>query len=160
MAGLPEITLIGSLTADPEFKFIPSGAAVANFTIASNDRRFDKATNKWVDGDATFVRCSLWRDYAENVAESLKSGQRVIAVGELKQRSYETSEGEKRSVYEVAVREIGPALKWATADIKKIKRTNGNSTSAASNDPWANPAPGGTNGAGNGPAGYTEEPPF
>ena len=122
MAGETPITLIGNLTADPELRFTPNGAAVANFTVASTPRTFDRQTNEWKDGDAMFLNCSVWRQYAENVAESLQKGTRVIVSGRLKSRSYETREGEKRTVFEVDVDEVGPALRYATA---KITRTQG-----------------------------------
>src|SRR5882672_6257028 len=125
MAGLPELTVAGTLTADPELRFTPGGDAVANFTVAANDRRLDRNTGQWVDGDATFLRCSIWRDAAENVANSLNKGNRVIVTGRLKQRSYETTEGQKRTVYELDVTEIGPSLKWATAKVAKATRRNG-----------------------------------
>ena len=112
------LTLIGNLTADPELKFIPSGAAVTNFTIAHTPRIFDKNANEWKDGEALFMRCSMWREAAENVAASLARGSRVIVVGKLKQRSYE-KDGEKRSVIELEVEEIGPSLKYATATVAK-----------------------------------------
>jgi single stranded DNA-binding protein len=110
------VTIIGNLTNDPELRFTPSGAAVASFTVASSSRLLDKQTNEWKDGDTTFLRCNVWRQYAENVAESLQRGMRVIVNGRLKQRSYETKEGEKRTVYEVEVDDVGPALRYATAD--------------------------------------------
>lgn len=121
MAGETPITLIGNLTADPELRFTPSGAAVANFTVASTPRTFDRQTNEWRDGDAMFLNCAVWRQAAENVAESLQKGMRVIVSGRLKSRSYETREGEKRTVFEVDVDEIGPALRYATA---KVTRTS------------------------------------
>lgn len=153
MPGLPEITIIGTLTEDPEQRFTSSGIAVANFTVASNDRRLNKETGKWEDANATFLRCSIWRDYAEHVAESLRRGQRVILTGQLRQRSYETNEGEKRTVLEVDVREIGPALKWATVKVTKATRSSSNATD--SGDPWTTGAPApATSG------GYSEEPPF
>ena len=110
MAGDTIITVVGNLTADPELRFTPSGAAVANFTVASTPRIFDRQSNEWKDGDALFMRCSIWREAAENVAESLTRGSRVIVQGRLKQRSYETREGEKRTVVELEVDEIGPSL--------------------------------------------------
>ena len=115
MAGETVITVVGNLTDDPDLRFTPSGAAVANFTVASTPRFFDKQTNEWKDGDALFLRCSIWRQAAENVAESLHRGTRVIVSGRLRQRSYETREGEKRTVFELDVDEIGPSLKYATA---------------------------------------------
>ncbi|WP_243790181.1 single-stranded DNA-binding protein [Saccharopolyspora gloriosae] len=124
MQGLPEVSVAGTLTADPELKFVPSsGDAVVNFTIAANDRKFDRDAQKWVDGDVTFLRCSLWRQAAENVSESLTKGDRVVVVGALKQRSWQTDQGDKRSVVELAVSEIGPSLRWATAKPTKVKRS-------------------------------------
>ncbi|MGZ8712665.1 MAG: single-stranded DNA-binding protein [Mycobacterium sp.] len=125
MAGDTIITVIGNLTADPELRFTPSGAAVANFTVASTPRIFDRQTNEWKDGEALFLRCSIWREAAENVAESLTRGSRVIVSGRLKQRSFETREGEKRTVVELEVDEIGPSLKYATAKVNKASRSGG-----------------------------------
>src|SRR4051794_33645028 len=122
MAGETIITVIGNLTADPELRFTPSGAAVANFTLASTPRTFDKNSNEWKDGDALFLRCSVWREAAENVAESLTRGARVVVTGRLKQRSFETKEGEKRTVVELDVDEIGPSLRYATAKVSKAGR--------------------------------------
>ncbi len=125
MAGDTVITIIGNLTADPELRFTPSGAAVANFTVASTPRTFDRQTNEWKDSETLFMRCSVWRDAAENVAESLQRGARVIASGRLKSRSYETKEGEKRTVVEMDVDEIGPSLRSATAKVNKTQRGTG-----------------------------------
>ena len=125
MAGDTTITVVGNLTADPELRFTPSGAAVANFTVASTPRMFDRQTNEWKDGEALFLRCSIWREAAENVAESLTRGSRVIVQGRLKQRSFETREGEKRTVVEVEVDEIGPSLRYATAKVNKASRSGG-----------------------------------
>src|ERR1700754_2291458 len=122
MAGDTVITVIGNLTADPELRFTPSGAAVANFTVASTPRMFDRATNEWKDGEALFLRCSIWRQAAENVAESLTRGSRVIVSGRLQQRSYETREGEKRTVIEMQVDEVGPSLRYATAKVNRTQR--------------------------------------
>src|SRR2546423_12140451 len=119
MAGDTVITVVGNLTADPELRFTPSGAAVANFTVASTPRTFDRQSNEWKDGEALFLSCSVWRQAAENVAESLQRGARVIVTGRLKQRSYDTREGEKRTVIEVEVDEVGPALRYATAKGQK-----------------------------------------
>jgi single-strand DNA-binding protein len=119
MAGETTITLVGNLTADPELRFTPSGAAVANFTVASTPRTFDRQTNEWRDGDAMFLNCAVWRQAAENVAESLQKGMRVIVHGRLRSRSYETREGERRTVFEVDVDEIGPALRYATAKVAR-----------------------------------------
>jgi len=123
VAGDTTITVVGNLTADPELRFTPAGAAVANFTVASTPRSFDRQTNEWKDGEALFLRCSIWREAAENVAESLTRGSRVIVSGRLKQRSFETREGEKRTVVEVEVDEIGPSLRYATAKVNKASRS-------------------------------------
>ena len=125
MAGDTTITVVGNLTADPELRFTPSGAAVANFTVASTPRIFDRQSSEWKDGEALFLRCNIWREAAENVAESLTRGSRVIVTGRLKQRSFETREGEKRTVYEVEVDEIGPSLQYATAKVNKASRSGG-----------------------------------
>src|SRR3954463_4415624 len=125
MAGETVITVIGNLTGDPELRFTPSGAAVANFTIASTPRTFDRQTNEWKDGDTLFLNCSIWRQAAENVAESLQKGMRVVAQGRLKARSYETREGEKRTVMELDVDEVGPSLKYATAKVTRVTRGSG-----------------------------------
>src|SRR5881296_1041793 len=125
MAGETVITVVGNLTADPEFRFTPSGAAVASFTVASTPRTFDKNSGEWKDGEALFLRCSIWRQAAENVAESLTRGARVIVSGRLKQRSFETREGEKRTVIELDVDEVGPSLKYATAKVNKVSRGGG-----------------------------------
>lgn len=140
MAGETVITVIGNMVDDPELRFTPSGAAVAKFRIASTPRIMDKATNTWKDGDALFLTCSIWRQAAENVAETLTKGARVIVHGRLKQRSYETNEGEKRTVYELEVEEIGPSLKYATAKITKATRTAG-ADGGSSDDQWATAAP-------------------
>lgn len=120
------ITVVGNLVADPELRFIPSGAAVANFRIASTSRQFNRETNQWEDGEALFLTCNCWRQMAENVAESLTKGMRVIVNGRLKQRSYQTREGENRTVFEVEVDEVGPSLKYATANVQRTPR-EGNS---------------------------------
>ena len=149
MAGDTVITVVGNLTDDPELRFTSSGAAVANFTVASTPRFFDKQTNDWKDGDALFLRCSIWRQAAENVAESLHKGTRVIVQGRLKQRSYETREGEKRTVYELDVDEVGPALRYATTKVSKVSRSGGGGgfgggqggqsgqSQPPADDPWA-----------------------
>jgi len=163
MAGETVITVVGNLTDDPELRFTPSGAAVANFTVASTPRTFDKNTNEWKDGDALFLRCSIWRQSAENVAESLTRGMRVIVSGRLRQRSYETKEGEKRTVIELDVDEVGPSLKYASAKVNRTQRgssTGGGfgasgSDAAATDDPWGSAPP-----AGGGATGFAEEPPF
>jgi single-strand DNA-binding protein len=188
MAGETVITVVGNLVDDPELRFTPSGAAVANFRIASTPRTFDRQTNEWKDGDALFLSCSVWRQAAENVAESLQRGMRVVVQGRLKQRSYETREGEKRTVVELEVDEVGPSLAFATAKVTRASRSGGGggysggggqaaqSRPAASggDDPWATPAPqgggapagGGSSApaAGNDPWGApgvgSDEPPF
>jgi single-strand DNA-binding protein len=125
MAGDTTITLIGNLTDDPELRFTPSGAAVAKFRVASTPRFMDKGTNEWKDGEPLFLACTVWRQAAENVAESLQRGARVIVSGRLRQRSYETQQGEKRTVYELEVDEIGPSLRYATAKVQKMQRSGG-----------------------------------
>ncbi len=125
MAGETTITVIGNLTNDPELRFTPSGSAVANFTIASTPRTFDRQSNEWKDGETLFLRASVWREAAENVAESLTKGMRVIASGRLKSRSYETKEGEKRTVIELEVDEIGPSLRYANAKVNRTQRSGG-----------------------------------
>ena len=178
MAGETVITVVGNLTADPELRFTPSGAAVASFTIASTPRTMDRATNEWKDGEALFLRCSIWRQAAENVAESLTRGMRVVVQGRLQQRSYETREGEKRTVIEMQVDEVGPSLKYATAKVNRTQRgsssgggfgssgsdfggssggsgggNSGGSSSGASDDPWGS-APASSS------SGFSDEPPF
>ncbi len=179
MAGETIITVVGNLTDDPDLRFTPSGAAVANFTVASTPRYFDKQTSEWKDGEALFLRCSIWRQAAENVAESMQRGMRVIVQGRLKQRSYETREGEKRTTFELDVDEVGPALKYATAKVTKVSRSGGGGdgggggySSGGGNDPWATQAPaGGGQQSGGGsdpwatqtpaaPAAGSDEPPF
>lgn len=125
MAGETQITVVGNLVADPELRFTPSGAAVANFRVASTPRFFDKNSNEWKDGESLFLTCNVWRQYAENVSESLSKGMRVIIVGRLKQRSWETREGEKRTVMEIDVDDVGPALKSATAKVSRVDRGGG-----------------------------------
>jgi single-strand DNA-binding protein len=125
VAGDTNITVVGNLTADPELRFTPSGAAVANFTVASTPRIYDRQSGEWKDGEALFLRCAIWREAAENVAESLTRGSRVIVHGRLKQRSFETREGEKRTVVELEVDEIGPSLRYATAKVNKASRSGG-----------------------------------
>ncbi|WBF79011.1 ssDNA binding protein [Arthrobacter phage Bolt007] len=185
MAGETTITLIGNLTSDPELRFTPSGSAVANFTIASTPRTFNRTSNEWEDGETLFLRASVWREAAENVAESLVKGMRVIATGRLKSRSYETKEGEKRTVIELEVDEIGPSLRYANAKVNRTQRSGGQNggqggsggfgggggstytngagngagkAAGASEDPWAAATtPAGAGGWGNGP---DSEPPF
>jgi single-strand DNA-binding protein len=170
-AGDTVITIVGNLVDDPELRFTPSGAAVAKFRIASTPRYLDKQTNEWKDGESLFLSCNVWRQAAENVAESLQRGMRVIVQGRLKQRSYETKEGEKRTVYEIEVDEVGPSLRSATAKVVKTQRGAGSGgfgggAAAVDNDPWASaaPAPAGGAGAGGGGGwntpGTSDEPPF
>lgn len=140
MAGETIITIVGNLTADPELRHTQSGLAVANFTIASTPKVFDKQANEWKDGEPLFLRASVWREFAENVASSLTKGQRVIAQGKLKQRSYETREGEKRTTFELDVEEIGPSLRYATAQVARQQRQGG---AGASSGGWAAPSQGG-----------------
>ncbi len=144
MAGDTVITIVGNVTGDPELRFTPSGAAVANFTVASTPRAFDRQTNEWKDQETLFMRCSVWRDAAENVAESLHRGTRVIVTGRLKSRSYETKEGEKRTVIEMEVDEVGPSLRYASAKVTKTQRGSGGGGfggqggyAAPDADPWA-----------------------
>lgn len=149
MAGETVITIVGNLTADPEMRFVPNGAAVANFTVASTPRTFDRQTNEWKDGEALFLRCSVWKEVAEHVTESLTKGMRVIVQGRLKARSYDDKDGNRRTSWELDVDEIGPALKFATAKVTRAQRSGGgqggNFTSAQSagfsappqQDPWS-----------------------
>ncbi len=183
MAGETVITIVGNLVDDPELRFTPSGAAVANFRIASTPRTFDRQSNEWKDGEALFLSCAVWRQAAENVAESLQKGMRVVVQGRLKQRSYETREGEKRTVFELDVDEVGPSLKYATAKVTRASRSgaggygggqsaggqsSGGQQSGGGNDPWATPAPaqGGARPSGDSsdpwgaPGVGSEEPPF
>ncbi len=188
MAGETIITVVGNLVDDPELRFTPSGAAVANFRIASTPRTFDKNSNEWKDGDALFLSCAVWRQAAENVAESLQKGMRVVVQGRLKQRQYETREGEKRTVVELEVEEVGPSLKYATAKVARASRSGGGGGYGGGNqggggysgggqgggqqadDPWATPAPAGGAPSGGGqrpatdpwgaPGVGSDEPPF
>jgi len=161
MAGETVITVIGNLTGDPELRFTPSGAAVANFTVASTPRQFDRQSNEFKDGDTLFMRCSIWREAAENVAESIQKGTRVIVTGRLEQRSWETDNGEKRSKVEVVADEVAPSLRWATAQVQKIERSSGSPGGAPSGG-------GGYSGGGNSaprpaanePTAYDGEEPF
>ena len=140
MAGETILTVVGNLTSDPELRYTQNGLAVANFTIASTPRTFDKATNDYKDGDALFLRCSVWRDFAEHVAGSLTKGSRVIASGRLRQRSYETKEGEKRSSIELEIDEIGPSLRYATAQVTRTGSSRGGSPAVESApDVWSQP---------------------
>lgn len=169
MAGETQITLVGNLTADPELRFTPSGAAVANFTVASTPRTFDRQSGEWKDGDAMFLNCSVWRQAAENVAESLTKGMRVVVQGRLKSRSYETREGERRTVFEVEVEEIGPSLRYASAKVTRTTGGGGGGYSGGGNnsggsDAWSSGGGGGGNNrsAGNDPwaQAQSDEPPF
>jgi single-strand DNA-binding protein len=162
MAGDTVITIIGNITGDPELRFTPSGAAVANFTVASTPRAFDRQSNEWKDGETLFMRCSVWRDAAENVAESLNRGTRVIVSGRLKSRSYETKEGEKRTVVEMEVDEVGPSLRYASAKVTKTQRGNGGGGFGgqqsggggfSQEDPWATGGSGGGQATGSGGSG-------
>lgn len=160
--GETTITIIGNLTADPELRFTPAGTAVASFTVAATARLYDKASGAWKDGDPLFLRCSVWRQVAENVAESLAKGMRVLVQGRLKQRSYEDREGVKRTVVELDVDEVGPSLRFATATLTKATRnTGGTSVSQGEADPWASqPATAGAGASTGWGAGSTDEPPF
>ncbi len=169
MAGETIITVIGNLTDDPELRFTPSGAAVAKFRVASTPRFFDKSSSEWKDGEPLFLSCTVWRQAAEHVAESLQRGTRVIVSGRLRQRSYETREGEKRTVIELEVDEIGPSLRYATAKVQKMSRSGGGGFGGGGgqggggnfDDPWASaaPAPAPSRG-GSGGGNFDEEPPF
>jgi single-strand DNA-binding protein len=173
-AGDTTITIIGNLTRDPELRYTPTGQAVASFAVASTPRYLDKNTNEWRDGDALFLNCSVWRQAAENVAESLQRGMRVIVSGRLKQRSYETKEGEKRTVIECEVDEVGPSLRYASAKVTKSSRSGGGSGFGGSGGPSGSGGPGGPGGGygggrggGDDPwatdaadGGFTDEPPF
>ncbi len=173
MAGETTITIVGNLTDDPELRFTPSGAAVAKFRVASTPRTFDRESGQWKDGEPLFLQCSVWRQAAENVAESLHRGSRVIVQGRLRQRTYETREGEKRTVIDLEVDEIGPSLRYATAKVQKMSRSGGgggfgsggNAPSQGqssgggggyADDPWATAAPVGGPGGSN----FDDEPPF
>ncbi|MCR2762770.1 single-stranded DNA-binding protein [Microbacterium sp. zg.B48] len=171
MAGETIITVVGNLTADPELRYTQGGLPVANFTIASTPRNFDRQANEWKDGEALFLRASVWREFAEHVAGSLTKGSRVIATGRLKQRSYETKEGEKRTSIELEVDEIGPSLRYATAQVTRAASTGGGQQSRGqvSNEPWSTPgtpaAPAAGAAAGGGdswaaPGAYGDDTPF
>lgn len=170
MAGETIITVVGNLTSDPELRYTQSGLAVANFTIASTPRNFDRASNDWKDGEALFLRASCWREFAEHVAGSLTKGSRVIATGRLKQRSYETKEGEKRTSIELEVDEIGPSLRYATAQVTRAASTGGAGGAGGgggaprgggqvAEEPWAASAPAGGD-VWNTPGNYSDETPF
>ena len=176
MAGETTITIIGNLVDDPDLRFTPSGAAVANFRIASTPRTFDRQNNEWKDGETLFMTCSVWRQAAENVAESLQRGTRVIVQGRLKSRSYETREGEKRTVFEIDVDEVGPSLRSATAKVTRASRSGSEGGAAnyasssgggTANDPWATSTPAASSGGQTAasdpwaaPAAGSEDPPF
>ena len=156
MSNETQVTVIGNLAGDPELRFTSSGAAVANFRILSTPRTFDKQANEWKDGETLGLSCSIWREAAENVAESLTKGARVIVQGRLVQRSYEDRDGQKRTVVELQVDEIGPSLKYASAKVTRAQRSGGSNSGGfsgapAGNDPWAGSAPAG---------GFSETPPF
>ena len=172
MAGDTTLTVIGNLTDAPELRFTSSGAAVAKFRIASTPRFMDKASGEWKDGEPLFLACTVWRQVAENVAESLDRGSRVIVSGRLKQRSYETKEGEKRTVIDLDVDEIGPSLRYATAKVQKMSRSGGGGFGSggggsqggqgggggfAADDPWASASPASSSGGG---GNFDDEPPF
>lgn len=162
MAGEINITVVGNAVEDPELRFTPGGAAVAKFRIASTPRTYDKQQSKWVDGESTFLSCSVWRQAAEHVAESVTRGTRLVVTGRLKQRSYEGREGQQRTVYELDCDEVAVSLTFATAKVNKMGRTNGNGQQAspqaaapAGGDPWATSTPPTRNGGG-----FDEQPPF
>jgi single-strand DNA-binding protein len=140
VAGETVITIIGNLTADPELRFTPSGDAVANFTVASTPRTFDRQTQEWKDGDALFLRCNVWRAQGENVAEGLRRGDRVVVVGRLKQRSYE-KDGQKRTVLELEADEVAASARWAMVTAQKAERRSGTPARPAADDPWSSPPP-------------------
>lgn len=168
MAGETIITVVGNLTADPELRYTQNGLPVANFTIASTPRNFDRQANEWKDGEALFLRASVWREFAEHVAGSLTKGSRVIATGRLKQRSYETREGEKRTAIELEVDEIGPSLRYATAQVTRAAGGGGQSRGAqaqVADEPWSTPGSTGAGAAGGGdawaaPGAYGDDTPF
>lgn len=170
MAGETVITVVGNLTADPELRYTQNGLAVANFTIASTPRTFDRQANEWKDGEALFLRASVWREFAEHVAGSLTKGSRVIAQGRLKQRSYETKEGEKRTSIELEIDEIGPSLRYATAQVTRTQSSGGGrgpggfgGGALAVEEPWAASAPADPSAGAdvwNTPGAYNDETPF
>ena len=174
-AGDTPITVVGNLVADPELRFTPSGQPVATFRVASTPRVMDRQTNEWKDGDSLFLTCNVWRQAAENVAESLQRGMRVLVTGRLKQRNYETKEGEKRTVYEIEVDDVGPSLRNASAKVNRVSRGGGDGGFGGGNGNRGGGGYGGGNGNGNGSpgggsrnedpwassdAGYSDEPPF
>lgn len=172
MAGETVITVVGNLTADPELRYTQGGLAVANFTIASTPRTFDRASNEWKDGEAMFLRASCWREFAEHVAGTLTKGSRVVAQGRLRQRSYETKEGEKRTSMELEIDEIGPSLRYATAQVTRAPRDSSAPRAAqqsggaqqasgqSKDEPWAASAPAATGDVWNTPGNYSDETPF
>jgi single-strand DNA-binding protein len=166
MAGETVITVVGNLTSDPELRYTQNGLAVANFTIASTPRSFDRASNDWKDGEALFLRASVWREFAEHVAGSLTKGSRVVATGRLKQRSYETKEGEKRTSIELEVDEIGPSLRYATAQVTRTSSSRdaaaggGRGAGQVADEPWAASAPSDGGDVWNTPGNYSDETPF
>lgn len=163
MAGETVITVVGNLTSDPELRYTQNGLAVANFTIASTPRSFDRAANEWKDGDSLFLRASVWREFAEHVAGSLTKGSRVIASGRLKQRSYETKEGEKRTSMELEVDEIGPSLRYATAALTRVQSSGGGQSRPGGDEPWAAAPAAGEPAAGaawNDASSFQDETPF
>lgn len=162
MSGETQITVVGNLTADPELRYTQSGLAVANFTIASTPRTFDKQRNEYVDGEALFLRASVWREFAEHVAGSLTKGARVIATGRLRQRSYETAQGEKRTSIELEIDEIGPSLRYATAAVTRTQSQRGATASqgASQGEQWASSSPGGEFGSQSGVWASNDETPF
>jgi single-strand DNA-binding protein len=169
MAGETVITVVGNLTSAPELRYTQNGLAVANFTIASTPRSFDRAANEWKDGDALFLRASVWRDFAEHVAGSLDKGSRVIATGRLKQRSYETKEGEKRTSMELEIDEIGPSLRYATASLTRAQSNTAprTGTTAANDEPWEPTTPAATSAPAasggdvwNAPGSFSDDQPF
>ncbi|NIL59663.1 single-stranded DNA-binding protein [Salinispora arenicola] len=156
MANDTSITVVGNLTDDPELRFTPSGAAVTKFRVASTPRFFDKSSSEWKDGEPLFLSCTVWRQAAEHVAESLQRGTRVIVSGRLRQRSYETREGEKRTVIELEVDEIGPSLRYATAKVQKMARSGGGGNFDGPRATAAPTPPRGGSAGGN----FDDEPPF
>ena len=157
-SGDTTITIAGNLTADPDLRYTQTGIAVAAFTVAASRRTYDSDSGQWKDADTLFLRCSVWRELAEHAAESLTKGTRVVVTGRLRQREYETTEGDKRTVYEVDADDVGPSLRWATAKITKSTRDRAPHPADTAGDPWANgPEPAA---AGMGPGGSGSEPPF
>ncbi|MGO1847828.1 MULTISPECIES: single-stranded DNA-binding protein [unclassified Microbacterium] len=168
MAGETVITVVGNLTADPELRYTQNGIPVANFTIASTPRTFDRASSEWKDGEALFLRSSVWRDYAEHVAGSLTKGMRVVAQGRLRQRSYETREGEKRTTIELEIDEIGPSLRYATAQVTRIQGGGGGGAprqavgggAQKSEEPWSTPGSQSGADAWSTPGSFSDDTPF